>query len=77
MQSDINYLNSRLAKIEGFGDTGDYLLNVVKSKKVESPPPPPAVPAKDTAEPKREDAPKAEEKSNGEGLEKKEEHDSL
>ncbi|KAI0437944.1 Vps54-like protein-domain-containing protein [Xylaria telfairii] len=33
MESDINYLIARLVKIDGFGDTGDHLLNIVKSKK--------------------------------------------
>ncbi|KAI8947249.1 Vps54-like protein-domain-containing protein [Xylaria longipes] len=35
MDSDINYLIARLGKIDGFGDTGDHLLNIVKSKKSE------------------------------------------
>lgn len=33
MESDINYLIARLSKIEGFGTTGDHLLNIVKSKR--------------------------------------------
>ncbi|KAI1821568.1 Vps54-like protein-domain-containing protein [Xylaria intraflava] len=33
MESDINYLISRLGKIDGFRDTGDHLLNIIKSKK--------------------------------------------
>ncbi|KAI1746528.1 Vps54-like protein-domain-containing protein [Xylaria castorea] len=33
MESDINYLIARLGKIDGFGDAGDRLLNIVKSKK--------------------------------------------
>ncbi|KAI0403179.1 Vps54-like protein-domain-containing protein [Xylaria palmicola] len=33
MESDINYLIARLGKIDGFGNTGDYLLNIIKSKK--------------------------------------------
>lgn len=33
MELDINYLIARLVKIDGFGDTGDHLLNIVKSKK--------------------------------------------
>ncbi|KAJ8123890.1 hypothetical protein ONZ43_g261 [Nemania bipapillata] len=35
MESDINYLIGRLSKIDGLGDTGDYLLNIVKSKRSE------------------------------------------
>ncbi|KAI1337513.1 Vps54-like protein-domain-containing protein [Xylariaceae sp. FL0016] len=37
MKSDIEYLNARLGKIDGFGDAGDHLLNIVKSKKVQVP----------------------------------------
>ncbi|KAJ2990662.1 hypothetical protein NUW58_g2837 [Xylaria curta] len=33
MESDVNYLIARLGKIDGFGDTGDHLLSIVKSKK--------------------------------------------
>ncbi|KAI1169321.1 Vps54-like protein-domain-containing protein [Nemania serpens] len=33
MESDINYLIARLGKIDGFGTTGDHLLNIVKSKR--------------------------------------------
>ncbi|KAI1126017.1 Vps54-like protein-domain-containing protein [Nemania abortiva] len=33
MEADINYFTGRLEKIDGFGDTGDFLLNIVKSKK--------------------------------------------
>lgn len=61
MQSDINYLITRLSKIDGFGDTGEYLLNIVNSKKVDSPPP--AVPEKDAgSEP---NGTKTDEKGNG------------
>ena len=35
MEQDVNYLISRLSKIEGFADTGKKLLGVVKEKKVE------------------------------------------
>ena len=38
MEQDVNYLISRLSKIEGFADTGEKLLGVVKEKKVEPPP---------------------------------------
>ncbi|KAI1354871.1 Vps54-like protein-domain-containing protein [Xylaria sp. FL0043] len=33
MESDINHLVARLGQIDGFGDTGEHLLNIVKSKK--------------------------------------------
>ncbi|KAI0871319.1 Vps54-like protein-domain-containing protein [Hypoxylon argillaceum] len=35
MESDVNYLIARLGKIDGFRDAGDYLLNIVKSKRSE------------------------------------------
>lgn len=34
MESDIKYLIDRLAKIDGFGDTGESLLSIVRSKKL-------------------------------------------
>lgn len=40
MEKDIEFLISRLGKIEGFGDMGDSLLAVAKAKKVEDPAPP-------------------------------------
>ncbi|KAH6655125.1 Vps54-like protein-domain-containing protein [Truncatella angustata] len=69
MQSDINHLNNKLSKIDGFGDTGDYLLSIVNSKKVDSSPP--AVPEKNRPEAKAGDDVKAEEKPNGTEAEKK------
>ncbi len=35
MERDVDFLVSRLSKIDGFGDTGDKLLTVVKAKKVD------------------------------------------
>ncbi|KAI1357776.1 Vps54-like protein-domain-containing protein [Xylaria arbuscula] len=32
MESDVHHLISRLGQIDGFGNTGDHLLNIVKSK---------------------------------------------
>ncbi|OTB06078.1 hypothetical protein M426DRAFT_319155 [Hypoxylon sp. CI-4A] len=40
MESDIEYLISRLGKIDGFGDTGENLLKIVKAKKPEKKPEP-------------------------------------
>ncbi|RYP79974.1 hypothetical protein DL769_002680 [Monosporascus sp. CRB-8-3] len=37
MEQDINFLISRLGKIEGFRDTGEQLLAIVKAKKAEIP----------------------------------------
>ncbi|KAI0135673.1 Vps54-domain-containing protein [Daldinia grandis] len=42
MESDMEYLISRLSKIDGFGDTGDSLLGIIKTKKPEKQPEPPA-----------------------------------
>jgi vacuolar protein sorting-associated protein 54 len=53
MQADIGYLNTRLSKLDGFGDTGEYLLKIVNSKKIETPPP--ALPEKDTVDATAED----------------------
>lgn len=64
MKSDINYLNGRLSKIDGFGDTGDYLLNIVNSKKID--PPAPAVPTKDNTEPQGNDGAKSEDNQDKE-----------
>ncbi|KAI1135131.1 putative GARP complex component [Hypoxylon sp. FL0543] len=40
MESDIEYLVSRLGKIDGFGDTGDHLLSIIRSKRPEKKPEP-------------------------------------
>lgn len=34
MLRDMEFFASRLGKINGFGDTGDFLANIVKSKEV-------------------------------------------
>lgn len=34
MESDIEYLVNRLGKIDGFGNTGDSLLSIIRSKKI-------------------------------------------
>ncbi|KAK6954775.1 hypothetical protein Daesc_004744 [Daldinia eschscholtzii] len=60
MESDIEYLISRLNKIDGFGDTGDSLLGIVKSKKPEKKPEP--EPAKQDDKPESP-KPGSEEKS--------------
>ncbi|KAK9769071.1 putative Vps54-like protein-domain-containing protein [Seiridium cardinale] len=69
MQSDINYLDSRLSKLDGFGDTGQYLLNIVNTKKIDSPPP--AVPEKDKTDAAGTDHAKTEDEANGEESGKK------
>jgi vacuolar protein sorting-associated protein 54 len=49
MKSDVEYLITRLGKVEGFGDVGDRLLAVIKSKKSAQ------IPVKSTAEEKPEE----------------------
>lgn len=42
MLGDVEYFQSRLGKIDGFDDAGDYLIKVIKSKEVTAPEPAPA-----------------------------------
>jgi len=39
MLHDVEFFQSRLAKIDGFGDTAEYLKGIIKSKEVKSAPP--------------------------------------
>ncbi|KHO01469.1 Vps54-like protein [Metarhizium album ARSEF 1941] len=48
MLRDVEFFSSRLGKINGFGDTGDFLANIVKSKEVKPKTP---EPAEEAAEP--------------------------
>lgn len=41
MLRDIDYFESRLGKLGGFEDAGEYLRTIAKSKEVVSAPPPP------------------------------------
>lgn len=34
MTNDVDFLKSRLARVEGFGDTGDYLNKIINAKEV-------------------------------------------
>ena len=36
MLSDVTFFSAKLGKIEGFGDSGDYLINIAKHKQIES-----------------------------------------
>jgi vacuolar protein sorting-associated protein 54 len=36
MTQDVDFFINKLQKIDGFGDAGDFLTNIVKSKKVEA-----------------------------------------
>jgi vacuolar protein sorting-associated protein 54 len=42
MLRDVEFFQSRLGKIDGFEDAGDYLVKVIKNKQVIAPPPLPA-----------------------------------
>lgn len=34
MAEDVDFFINKLQKVDGFGDTGDFLINIVKSKAV-------------------------------------------
>ncbi|KAI1391432.1 putative GARP complex component [Hypoxylon trugodes] len=81
MRSDIEYLTARLGKIDGFGETGDNLLSIINSKKVEQKQEPPAPdsstePAKKDSEDSKEQSSNAEEASKEESKEKEEKAES-
>ena len=38
MLHDVDFFQSRLSKIDGFGDTGDYLKGIINSKEVRTVP---------------------------------------
>lgn len=42
MLRDVEFFKTKLQHIDGFGDTGDYLMGIIKSKQVKSASPPPA-----------------------------------
>jgi vacuolar protein sorting-associated protein 54 len=45
MIQDVDVFINKLQKVDGFGDAGEYLTNIVKSKKVEADSPPAPAPA--------------------------------
>ena len=50
MLRDVEYFTTRLSRIDGFGDAGEYLATIIKTKQIALPElPPPAVPDKDEA----------------------------
>jgi len=50
MLRDVEYFTTRLSRIDGFGDAGEYLATIIKGKQIAVPEPPaPAVPEKDEA----------------------------
>jgi vacuolar protein sorting-associated protein 54 len=71
MNNDVDFLTTKLGKLEGFGDTGEYLQKIIKSKHVKTVEP---VPEKPAAE-KKDDEPKESEPTPTEDVaEEKEEN---
>lgn len=69
MLRDFEFFKTKLQHIDGFGNTGDYLIDIVKSKQVKSASPPP--PSEEKTEEKKDiDLPKKD-GAKGEGEEKK------
>ncbi|KAH6640951.1 Vps54-like protein-domain-containing protein [Chaetomium tenue] len=67
MLRDVEFFQSRLGKLDGFEDAGDYLLKVIRGKQIIAPPPPPApapAPAPEPAPPSPAPAPPAPESPN-------------
>lgn len=60
MLQDTEFFKSRISKIDGAGDIGDYLVNIVSAKAVAERPKPPEVPPAEAEEP----AEKAQEPDN-------------
>lgn len=44
MLHDVEFFQSRLGKIDGFGDAGEYLTTIIKSKEIKSAAPPETAP---------------------------------
>lgn len=42
MLRDVEFFKTKLQHIDGFGSTGDYLLDIIKAKQVKSAAPPPS-----------------------------------
>ncbi|EFX02605.1 garp complex component [Grosmannia clavigera kw1407] len=47
MLHDVESLQTRLGKLDGFGDVGSFLKEIIESKKIKVPSPPPKLPAKE------------------------------
>jgi vacuolar protein sorting-associated protein 54 len=56
MNNDIEFLTTKLGKIDGFGDTGEYLQKIIKSKQVKT-----VEPATEPTTEKKDDEPKENE----------------
>ena len=69
MLHDVDFFESRLNKIDGFGDTAEQLLKIIRAKEIRNAAPSPAPPAAGPSEPKGGNAAaaqKEEVKPNGE-----------
>ncbi|KAH6892284.1 Vps54-like protein-domain-containing protein [Thelonectria olida] len=70
MLADVEFFKTKLGKLDGFGDAGDYLIRIISSKRIEKPKPveteaPPTEPASTNG--KAEDAKEETEKKTEEG----------
>ena len=63
MLQDVEFFSSRLGKIDGFGDAGDFLTNIANSKEVKPKTPPPE-PAKETEDSENKDEPEEAKKTD-------------
>jgi vacuolar protein sorting-associated protein 54 len=52
MIRDVEFFATKLGKLDGFGDAGENLLNLARSKEVKAPEPPPA-PAEEEKSPEK------------------------
>lgn len=64
MLRDMKLFKAKLEHIDGFGDTGDYLVGIINSKQVKSTPPPPSE-TKDEDKAATEDTSEAREARTG------------
>ncbi|KAI1072345.1 hypothetical protein LB507_003191 [Fusarium sp. FIESC RH6] len=74
MNNDIEFLTTKLGKLDGFGDTGEYLQKIIKSKQVKTVEPAiePTSEKKDDESKENETGPSAEAAESTEPAEKKE-----
>ena len=74
MNNDIEFLTTKLGKLDGFGDTGEYLQKIIKSKQVKTVEPAiePTSETKDDESKESETSPSAEAAESTEPVEKKE-----
>lgn len=69
MSNDVDFLTTKLGKLEGFGDTGEYLQKIIKSKQVKTVEPAIEKPAAE----KKDDEPKESEPTPAEDVAKEKE----